>query len=380
MGQYSRLVRVMEARGHFKNGASLKSQTSRGNNNIKVMMKKNFLGVTVACIVILFCVSVSFKSHVININTTNRMSITTQKSGMDFRVSGSGEMNIDWGDETAVETHMLSAFSGMLPSQKLIHIYSDTFPHTITISGHITHLHLSEQKIISLDVSNNTALTSLYCRDWDKTKGLTSLDVSKNTALTYLACFGHQLTSLDVSKNIALTHLGCGLNQLTSLNVSKNIALTNLWCEDNQLISLDVSKNTALEYLHCYHNQLTSLDVSKDTALISLDCSHNQLISLDLSKNNALTYLYCRHNQLTSLYVSKDAIELVHLLLCNNQLSTAAFNSLFGILHDKTLEGYFPMLLRKKTVTIFDNPGTDSCDQSIVTNKGWDVRLVEFEF
>jgi len=314
-------------------------------------------------------------------NTTKRMCITTQKSGeMDIRVSGSGEMKIDWGNGTAVETHTLSAFSGMVPSLRLKHIYSEKLPHTITMYGHITHLWLSEQQIISLDVSNNTALISLYCRDWNNSKGVTILDVSNNVALTYLGIFGHQLTSLDVSKNIALTFLGCGYNQLTSLDVSKNTALIQLSCGNNQLTNLDVSKNITLKYLDCYNNQLTSLDVSKNTKLESLNVNNNQLTSLDLNNNTALTFLYSRHNQLTNIVVSKDATELVHLLLNDNQLSNSAFNSLFGVLHDKTLEGYFPMLLRRKTVTIFNNPGTDSSDQCIVANKGWDVHLVEFEF
>ena len=79
---------------------------------------------------------------------------------------------------------------------------------------------------------------------------LTSLDVSNNTALTSLWCSDNQLTSLDVSNNTTLTSLGCFHNQLTSLDVSNNIALTSLWCGDNQLTSLDISKNTALGWLY----------------------------------------------------------------------------------------------------------------------------------
>jgi Leucine-rich repeat (LRR) protein len=74
-------------------------------------------------------------------------------------------------------------------------------------------------------------------------------------------CYDNQLTSLDVSQNTALTILWCDDNQLTSLDVSQNTALTILWCDDNQLTSLDVSQNTALFNLSCADNQLTSLDV-----------------------------------------------------------------------------------------------------------------------
>jgi len=135
-----------------------------------------------------------------------------------------------------------------------------------------------------LDVSKNTALTSLNCGR----NQLTSLDLSKNTALTYLDCDGNQLMSLDVSKNTALYYLGCDESQLTSLDVSKNTALDELDCHSNKLTSLNVSKNIALTQLYCQGNLLTSLDVSKNTALEVLGCSGNQLTSMDLSKNTAL--------------------------------------------------------------------------------------------
>ena len=57
--------RAMEAETISKNGASSKSQMSRGNNKrFTVTMKKSFLGVVVACVVILFCSCGSSKSLV----------------------------------------------------------------------------------------------------------------------------------------------------------------------------------------------------------------------------------------------------------------------------------------------------------------------------
>ena len=171
--------------------------------------------------------------------------------------------------------------------------------------------------LTSLDVSNNSALTYLYC---DQNQ-LTSLDVSANPALTRLDCYYNQLTSLDVSHNAVLKYLDCRVNQLTSLDVSNNIALTYLDCGNNQLTSLDVSNNTALESLYCDRNQLTSLDVSANVALTYLDCGNNQLTSLDVLKNTALKYLYCGNNQLTSLDVSANAA-LTYLSCWNNQLTS----------------------------------------------------------
>jgi len=67
---------------------------------------------------------------------------------------------------------------------------------------------------------------------------------------------------------------------------------------------------------------------------------------LDVSNNTALKDLHCQANQ----------------------LMTTALNTLFGSLHSNTMEG-------GKSIRIGNNPGTDTCDTSIATNKGWTVIL-----
>gem|GEM_PF-4127697 len=173
-----------------------------------------------------------------------------------------------------------------------------------------------ENQLTTLDVSQNTALTSLNC--WNNQ--LTSLDISKNTTLTSLGCNGNQLTSLDVSQNTALAQLSCGDNQLTTLDVGQNTALAQLSCGGNQLTSLDVSQNTALTRLECSNNQLTSLDVSQNMLLDTLGCARNQLRALNISRNTALEVLFCYNNQLTSLDISQNTL-LRHLVCYDNQLT-----------------------------------------------------------
>ena len=99
-------------------------------------------------------------------------------------------------------------------------------------------------------------------------------------------CDNNQLTSLDVSTNTALTTLHCYLNQLTILDISNNTALTELSCYFNQLTSLDVSNNTALNTLYCSNNNLTTLDVrnGNNTNFSVINYSFN-------AKNNP--NLYC---------------------------------------------------------------------------------------
>ena len=182
----------------------------------------------------------------------------------------------------------------------------------------LTSLNCSYNQLTSLDLSHNTALTSLNC----SYNQLTSLDLSHNTALETLFCYYNQITSLDVSNNTALAELRCYSNKLTSLDISQNCKLIYLYCANNLLQSLDVSRNATLTSLLCYNNQLASLDVSKNTALYYLDCGANQLTSLDVNLNTALIDLRCYDNQLTSLDVSKNILLSKGLYCYNNQLTS----------------------------------------------------------
>ena len=169
---------------------------------------------------------------------------------------------------------------------------------------------------MSLDLSHNTALEKLHC----KNNKLTSLDLSQNTNLKILDCKENQLTSLDLSQNTVLEELYCSKNKLTSLDLSQNTDLEELRCYDNQLESLDLSQNTDLESLHCFNNQLTRLEISKNTVLKSLHCYNNQLPSLDISQNTALEYLYCSKNKLTNLDTSQNT--KLRLLSCEENSLT----------------------------------------------------------
>lgn len=125
--------------------------------------------------------------------------------------------------------------------------------------------------------------------------------------------------------------------------------IKEFYCYD-VLTYLDVSKCTALTKLSCSDNNLTSLDVSKNTALTELSCGGNNLTSLDVSKNTALTELWCH----------------------NNNLSADALNKIFNDLPQgkKVNDGYYS----QSTIYIYNNPGTNTCDKSIATNKGWRVQ------
>ena len=69
---------------------------------------------------------------------------------------------------------------------------------------------------------------------------MTSLDLSTNTALTSIYCQSNQLTSLDVSNNRALTYLQVSNNKLTSLNIKNGVSAGELYAQGNS--DLPVSK------------------------------------------------------------------------------------------------------------------------------------------
>ena len=152
----------------------------------------------------------------------------------------------------------------------------------------------------TLDVSNNPLLAHLFAGS----NQLTVLDVSANEALALLTVEQNALSSLDVTHNPDLTTLSCGENPLTELDLSQNPALDDLYCGSCSLTELDVSHNLALRRLSCQNNHLTALDISQNTALQELDCDVNELSALDVTRSPALTYLSFAYNQVSSVDVS----------------------------------------------------------------------------
>lgn len=159
-----------------------------------------------------------------------------------------------------------------------------------------------------------TNLKTLICNE----NKITTLDLSNNTSLENLTCQDNLLTSLDLTGITGLKALYCYNNQLDSLDVSGNASLTIFQCENNLLTSLDVSGATSLGIFYCDRNKLTSLDVSDSTGLKFLDCTSNSLydvvlgsaspISID-GTNQSLT-VPVAFDQATGTYKSKQPLPL----------------------------------------------------------------------
>ena len=162
----------------------------------------------------------------------------------------------------------------------------------IDVNGFVTGGTIASLK----GIEHFTALTSLNCYF----NQITALDVSKNTALTTLLIGSNPLKAMpDLSQNTKLTVLDCSSLGLTKLDVSKLTALTELSCGSNQLKELDLEKLTALTTLNIENNQFETLDVSHNTALTSLNCTNNRLTTIDLSNNKSLNTLFCSVNRIS---------------------------------------------------------------------------------
>lgn len=216
-------------------------------------------------------------------------------------------------------------------------------------------LECSYSKISSLDLSNNTKLTVLYCRmqthwathsDGGRIGALTSLTLPQmpDNRLTEILCDNNQINTLDISRNRRLVKINCKLNKLKQLDVSQNQLLTDINCGFNYIQELDFSNNIHLEKLDCgyqgyqwlrmetdkifYLNELTlpyksigqKLKVlnynasrlnhpirhEELTTLEELECSDNRLTSINLQHNRELQKLNISHNRLKSINLKKN--------------------------------------------------------------------------
>ncbi|MFD1615070.1 T9SS type A sorting domain-containing protein [Gelatiniphilus marinus] len=170
----------------------------------------------------------------------------------------------------------------------------------------------SNNKLTSLNVSNNNNLQTLLCG----ANQLTALDVSSNLNLEDIDCSSNQILTLEVTNNSLLKKLNTSNNRITVIDVSQNASLTSLSISNNRINSLDVSNNTNLESLFCASNQLTNLDLVSNTNLKILDASNNQITTLDLTTINTVV---CPDPQTNPVTVCQGASSIN---VSNNQLSS----------------------------------------------------------
>lgn len=163
--------------------------------------------------------------------------------------------------------------------QRLIDLGYDTvlddYVTTANISG-VTTLNVTYKSISDLTgIEDFVALQGFNCRG----NSFTTLDVSNNTNLTSLICGANALISLDLSANTNLTNLAAELCDLTSITLPLSIELMNI--DGNEFTELDFSGLPNLKYLLVKNNPyLSALNVQNgnNTNFIGFEATSNPLL------------------------------------------------------------------------------------------------------
>jgi len=240
------------------------------------------------------------------------------------------KMTIDWGDGTI---------------EKLTH---DKFGSTYGIDfikREFNHTHT---------YANNNYQTILL-----KTENLTS--IKHKSGVIHELRFGdcpnlqvvyfnnNNLTVLDIMKAGAIKILCCNKNQLAELNLNGCSALEILSCESNKITKLNLNECKELGCLFCANNRLAEINVNECAALWTLDCDDNQLKELNV-RYSALSVLHCKNNNLQFEKINEILESLPTYSIKIDEVKTSGYMYIYG------------------------NPGANTCNRSIATNKGWNVE------
>ena len=239
--------------------------------------------------------------------------------------------------------------------------------------------------LTTLNVTGNTALTTLNCQDNGNLTSITGL--AGCTAMDFINCNNCALTDLSAVNSMSqLSGLSCSYNKLTELTLTNKSNLTTLYFDDNpnlaeatitnnpqlsvltcrncpEMWNLDCSNNalttltvtgcSGLEFLSCNESHglssitglsgcselrslhinncnFSSIDVSALSQLWYFDCGSNRLTSLSVP-NPSLLFLDCSDNQLTSLNMS-GCPYLLSLACYKNRISGAGMTTLVNSL------------------------------------------------
>jgi hypothetical protein len=152
------------------------------------------------------------------------------------------------------------------------------------------------------------------------------LDLSNNTKLQTLYCRNNLRTSLNLRNHAELRSLYCNNNLLSDLKLSTNPKYGILYCNNNQLSNLELY-NTGLHVLECHTNRLPLSElhnafqkVTISPPIIRLDTQ--QLVPKVVKVNTAIDY--STQNQVDGIFTIFDienAVENIDYSLNNGMLT-----------------------------------------------------------
>lgn len=141
----------------------------------------------------------------------------------------------------------------------------------------LSNLHLATNLLIT-DLTGLEDFISLYYLNCLGCLNLTTINLTQNHLLNYLDFSETQISSIDLTQNTALTTLRCFNNpQLNSLDLSNNTQLNSLECSSTSITSLDLTMNSNLTTCFCFGSQLSC---------VNLKNGNNQIISALVFSNN----------------------------------------------------------------------------------------------
>ena len=135
------------------------------------------------------------------------------------------------------------------------------------------------------------------------------------TSIEYLSIFNNKITSLDLSNNTNLINLVAYNNELTNVNLSNNSALIYLSISANNISALDLSSSVALESFYANSNKLEVIDLSMATSLKYFVADENALTSLNLkngNNTNFITFSVKKNPDLTCIQVDDATYSLMN--------------------------------------------------------------------
>lgn len=175
------------------------------------------------------------------------LSNPTDKIGMFL--SGSGKIEINWGDgSTPVDTTLTGG------SVAYTHTYSSVATRAVVLVGNVTRVTSDERAALGDvgscsfggDISTMTGLTYLFIKGGNTLTG----SVSNLTGLTYVNIQGNNTISGSVTNLTKLTAFDVSGSNTLSGSVTGLTGLTYLSATGNNTLSGSVSNLTGLEYLH----------------------------------------------------------------------------------------------------------------------------------
>ncbi len=277
---------------------------------------------------------------------------TFAQSGKSVRLGlGSSDgtsFSIDWGDGNLQECTKAAYYTGTLASNT-VKVYGNIglvqCPNQgitaidITRAPNLQNVLLGQNRLKTIDVTNNTILRGLYLEQNELEgninvagcKSLRVLDLHENnisgtidcsamTALSKVDCSDNNISALILPHHSSVYEIDCSNNPIESIDLSGLTGLDELSCHDCKLTELNTADLSAATSLYANGNKIKNIDVSGLKSVETLNLAENEIESIDLSKCQNITGLYLYDNKLSALDITANT-KIQWMNVDNNNIS-----------------------------------------------------------